>query len=588
MRICILLLAVVLSGCRSPLEAGWRLADSGDEPAAVRAFSRALADADAGYRRVAARELLARGEESLPYLVESLQKGGAYHDLFYAGERADAAWALGKLGGSKAVGPLLDAVERCRMQRREERVSHAIRALGSWNGMRLLISELGVAGASKAERARAKEEVVAALSKLEDTAAAALSDKDGYYSEQELSACIDALRAVPGDDRTLAVVRTRAADALEKGLLRDMRRYAPAGMREEVEALGRLGDGRAVPVLVSLLSETVVRDEAALALLHIGSPEGIAALRGVAAAAPDDWWPLLPALDVPVGAAEGRVGGRQLRLLLGVGAAPPRDVLAAASPYLRAEALRALAAADDPPEWAVPEAALLLNDLVEDVAAAACETLAALGADDRVPDLKGLFGSSGWVAAAAALAVVELGGPDPEALEVARDVAFGDSSWGRLQAAAALPEGCRALGVPADSPLAESVCIKAIERFIASRPAMERGALVLLLRDPDKVYYGKDTKRPFDRALPVDVLRSRAAVVDDPVLQALLLALADLRDVAPVPARVAALRAIVEAGPSENDLSAARSVAADSREVALVRWWARVLCGASEAVEVGT
>jgi len=118
------------------LEKGWQAEDAGNEKQAIEHYYNALRDASEKYRAAAAEGLVALGRKGHPgvtgLLIDVLGEGGDYYDLHYAGARATAARALGRLGDAKAAPALLEVIERYKNSYQESALIGEVEALQEW------------------------------------------------------------------------------------------------------------------------------------------------------------------------------------------------------------------------------------------------------------------------------------------------------------------------------------------------------------------------------------------------------------------------------------------------------------------------
>jgi HEAT repeat protein len=339
-----------------------------------------------------------------------------------AASRGAAALALGFLGGDASIDPLHRALDRDPDAR-----TRALAALG-----------LGLTGRPSA------------LPALQD----ALARTAGLPGSEAREVRVAALAALGlhGDRSSVPLVQRflRAAET------RDDRTRVHAAT-----ALGRLGDGAAVPPLLAALADdgdAGVRRAAALALGDLRDPSAAAGLRAALA-----------------GDGDERVRGHAAISLARVAGAKATPVLLPLLAVRHSRNLRGFAAAalglTGDPAGAAPALRLLLDGRAEDsVRAAAALALGLLRDAESGPALGALAGDSaagpelrGYALLASALA------GDSRVEDAVRAAFAGDAAPGRLRGAA-LAAGVRPF--PGSAPLL-------LRALLAGRDPTVRGAVLL-------------------------------------------------------------------------------------------------------------
>ena len=252
-----------------------RAALTGKGSSAVGALVKALQDLDPTMRKRAAEELVRIGAASVRSVIETLDKAGAL-----GGE--EAAWVLGQVGDTGAVGPLIRALE----ERGGNVRASAAEALGKLRDVRAVRPLLAAmrdrtprvrkaaAAALKALGPMAVRRLIAALRDEQGAIRTAAAEALGMMGRPAVGAVLAALDDGDSD------VRVSAARTL--GLLGDKRAVAPliralkdrdCDVRESAAlALGKLGDKRATRPLIAALRDThtQVRNAASEALRQMG------------------------------------------------------------------------------------------------------------------------------------------------------------------------------------------------------------------------------------------------------------------------------------------------------------------------------
>ncbi len=215
-----------------------------ENPALLEALIRALADPDGQVREAAASALRDSAPPAIPGLMALLTDEGA-------GARIEAAVALGSLQAHEAIDAL---VERLHHDPDPQVRGHMASALGDMKDERVvapLAKALGRVDAPAAERF----DILYALGETRSTLAlpalcAALGDPDPVL-------CSRAARSLfwlvdPDDPRSAAALEPLCA-ALESA--------APSTAESLCDTLGKLGDPRAVPVLVRAMRRPGLDDD---------------------------------------------------------------------------------------------------------------------------------------------------------------------------------------------------------------------------------------------------------------------------------------------------------------------------------------
>lgn len=275
----IIFLASIMVGCARPLEKGWGKEDAGEKDAAIKNFSRALIDSEETYRRLAAQELIRLGEPAVPALGRVLLRKGHYYDIYYSGARKEAAWALGETGAKEAVPSLLHSLQTAREAYKEEDLISEVAVLGSRAGLARMVKDIAnrLEGKDQIAIAKTMEEY---LGEAEKVIRVAFEDEDGFYREWELSSAMNRIKSLPWSDVAGRKVKEETLKII-KERLETKRTSGPPELLAGIEALGKIGDRRALESLLALLKETSTRSQAALALAGIGDRKAFPLLEKV-------------------------------------------------------------------------------------------------------------------------------------------------------------------------------------------------------------------------------------------------------------------------------------------------------------------
>jgi HEAT repeat protein/CHAT domain-containing protein len=183
-----------------------------------------------------------------------------------------AAWALGKLGDTRAVEPLISVLED-RHRGRSELQRQVVRALGALGDLRA-VEPLLAALNDKADLGSLRADIALSLGRLRDARAVepliglleARHRRGVLGSDRVSSACAEALGEL-GDSQAveplLAIVRAKDQSG---------------GFQAAVRALGKLGDVRAIRPLIAVIDRTAftrasgLSDAAVRSLTEIGVP----------------------------------------------------------------------------------------------------------------------------------------------------------------------------------------------------------------------------------------------------------------------------------------------------------------------------
>jgi HEAT repeat protein len=256
-------------------------------PARLRELLQQLKDKNAVVRREAAWALGRLGDQrAVPALMQALK------DKDWK-VRKYAAWALGELGDRRAVPALSQALEDILFWPVREAVAMALGKLGDY-GFSALLQAL------KYGSPNVRKTAAYALGRLGEPRAVpalmqALKDKDwnGREAAAEALGELGDKRAMPALIQALKEdwgwwVRESAAKALSKlgdpgrlALIQALKDEDENVRKAAAEALGELGDRRAVPALIQALKDEdgSVRGAAAWALGKLGDRRAVPALR---------------------------------------------------------------------------------------------------------------------------------------------------------------------------------------------------------------------------------------------------------------------------------------------------------------------
>jgi len=347
--------------------------------------------------------LVSMGAPTIDLLTEALSDGRETI-------AATAAWALGQIGDPRALEPLVAAL-RHPMPAVQQAAAHALGSLHLADAVEPLVSAL-VAGCPS-------EPAIAALAAIGEAAVPALIASARHYDSVEATTFIA---------QALARIGAPAIEPLLSLLAEGNNRPRPLGpLLAAADALGRLGDGRAVEPLVRLFarSDPVLRQVIVQALDRLGwqPQEGEMAARywilkrdwgRCAALGPDATTALLDALqdDDPslvAGAATALGQGGDLRAL-----EPLIAIARHPDSTVRAAVTGALGALGD--TRAVMPLISAMQDPEVSVVVAAVAALGRVGAPGVPPLLEALRSTNADLRSAATRALAEIGVPAVTAL----------------------------------------------------------------------------------------------------------------------------------------------------------------------------
>lgn len=254
------------------------LGEIGD-PQAVKPLIAALEVLEGNVRKTAAESLVKIGSTAIEPLIASLA------DEKYTAKNS-VAWALGEISDPRAVEPLISMLKKCNSS---EIVAKALTKIGS-PAVNSLINTF-----INATWSETRGWAVWALGKIRDSQAVAplissLNDEDinirsaaarilGEFGDpRAVEPLIAALRNEDGNLRKEAFnALVRIGTPSVEPLISQLNQYHSA---RAVEALGRIGDPRAVEPLIAVLNddEISVRTKAAQALGKIGNARAVKAL----------------------------------------------------------------------------------------------------------------------------------------------------------------------------------------------------------------------------------------------------------------------------------------------------------------------